>query len=129
MPGFVQTLLDAEVAFHNTYPVRAQPGKINPSGASRNEIYFDCTRWGGTECLQRFDDLEVIRQWRDDAREEAELEWVSNRVREVCAAAVRRLGCPWPVTGWGDLWTTFTSIVKECYGDIYTATQEREGAT
>ncbi|EIW68671.1 hypothetical protein TREMEDRAFT_22270, partial [Tremella mesenterica DSM 1558] len=54
IPPLVQKYLDDFVKIFNSYPVWYQKEKANPSGASRNEIYFNPTRWGGRDCLQHF---------------------------------------------------------------------------
>ncbi|EIW69241.1 hypothetical protein TREMEDRAFT_16842, partial [Tremella mesenterica DSM 1558] len=59
VPSVVQQALDDFMRTFNSYPVRYQKEKVNPSGASRNEIYFNPQRWGRRECLQPFPDIEL----------------------------------------------------------------------
>ncbi|RXK34852.1 hypothetical protein M231_07889, partial [Tremella mesenterica] len=90
VPPVVQQCLDDFAKVFNSYPVQYQKEKANPSGASRNEIYFNPTRWGGRNCLQNFPEISVIEDFQAQVRARAQLAWVSEEVHNICMGIVER---------------------------------------
>ncbi|EIW72800.1 hypothetical protein TREMEDRAFT_25213, partial [Tremella mesenterica DSM 1558] len=110
VPPVVQNALDEYLQIFNSYPVRYQKDKVNPSGASRNEIYFHPQRWGGKECLQGFQDMSLITDFQVQVEEKAQLAWVSPEVHEVCFDIVQKAGLSYPPMKWHTAWELFQAL-------------------
>ncbi|EIW72667.1 hypothetical protein TREMEDRAFT_58836 [Tremella mesenterica DSM 1558] len=110
VPPVVQQCLDDFAKVFNSYPVQYQKEKANPSGASRNEIYFNPTRWGGRNCLQNFPEISVIEDFQAQVRARAQLAWVSEEVHNICMGIVERSGLVYPPTNWEAAWFLFREV-------------------
>ncbi|EIW65468.1 hypothetical protein TREMEDRAFT_36232, partial [Tremella mesenterica DSM 1558] len=109
-PPVVQQALDDFMKTFDSYPVRYQKEKVNPSGASRNEIYFNPQRWGGRECLQPFPAMEITKEFRKNAERRAQMTWVSPEVLQCCMDIVHVEALEYPPQSWDMAWTLFREV-------------------
>ncbi|EIW73067.1 hypothetical protein TREMEDRAFT_59229 [Tremella mesenterica DSM 1558] len=110
VPPVVQRLLDQFLVIFNSYPVRYQKEKVNPSGASRNDIYFNPQRWGGRDCLQHFPELSLIEDFQRHVQDHAQLKWVSEQIHQICLEIAICLGHAYPPSNWEAAWAMFKDI-------------------
>lgn len=109
----VQQALDQHRQYQNTYKVRRQKEKLNPSGARRCEIYQTPTRWAGQQCMLQLDAeaKEETAVALREAETEADLSWIRRDVRELCLQVLREKGEQEAQISIDRAWDVFTMIL------------------
>lgn len=110
IPPLVQSLLDDYKVFFNSFTVRFQRSKVNPSGAPRNEIYFNPGRWGGEECLQRFPTEDAISKLKEIAVEKAQMSWLTPEAITICQRGCSSISATYPATTWEGAWSLIQAL-------------------
>ncbi|EIW70460.1 hypothetical protein TREMEDRAFT_29091 [Tremella mesenterica DSM 1558] len=109
----VQGLLAQHVTFHNSFRVRRQPTKPNPSGGRRQDFFKSPEKFGGVECLQRIqlDTIREIMEIRDKAVTEGMLRWISEEEEKICLNAHWALGASAACWTLHEVWNLFEQMV------------------
>ncbi|RXK40592.1 hypothetical protein M231_02047 [Tremella mesenterica] len=116
----LQQTLNEHCRFHNTYKVRHQAKKSNPSGASRNEIYQNPERWHGDQCLQKYPmtDQPNIERTMRELEMEGQLSWLLPNVQELLDQAKMGLGTTCPVLQLETAWDIFYLVLPWVRDDL-----------
>ena len=87
---------------------------MNPSGASRNDIYRYPERWGEVDCLQQFQDEQTlgVEEMLKESEADAQLAWVQDEIGTICKEALQGLGVSCPACRIDTAWDIFFMILS-----------------